>query len=549
MRTDDEIRRSFRLRPIDEVAGTLGIAAESLIHYGPYMAKVDSNLLRALDHRADGRLILVTAMSPTPSGEGKTTLTVGLAQSLKLLGRKVAACLRQPSLGPTFGAKGGATGGGYSQVLPADDITVQFTGDDYAVTTAHNLISSIIDNHLYHGTLPIDPERILWPRVSTVNDRTLRKVRVPVGKGKEERTEEFVISAASELMSILSLSLDLLDFKERVGRIVVAYSTEGRPVTVKDLGITGAVGALFKRAIDPNLVQSNEGVAVFVHGGPFGNISIGCSSLLATKLALKSADFVLTEAGFATELGAEKFFDILCRYGGIAPRAVVIVATLKALRLHGGSKDYLKQDIASMIKGLENLEKHIENIRKFCLPFIVALNRYHDDTDEEVSALNSELGRRGLSAYVVDVRERGGAGGTEAAEELVKLAQGEAKLKYLYPLDLPVAEKIAKVAKEMYGASGVDFTEEAETNIAEIERSGFSTLPVCIAKTPKSLSDDPALLGRPCGFKVTVKNVKIDAGAGFLVALCGKVLLLPGLSVNPLAENIDIDAEGNITGF
>lgn len=549
MRTDADIALSFRLKPVDEIAGSLGIPAERLIHYGRHIAKVDSRMLDELRERPDGRLILVTAMSPTPAGDGKTTLTIGITQSLRLLGKQAAACLRQPSLGPFFGAKGGATGGGYSQVLPAGDITIQFTGDDYAITTAHNLISSIIDNHIFHDSLPIDPERILWPRASTVNDRTLRKVRVQVGKSGGERAEEFVISAASELMSILSLSLNLTDFRKRAGRIVVAFSRDGHPVTVGDLGVTGAVAALFKNAIHPNLVQSNEGVPVFIHGGPFGNISIGCNSLLATRLALKSADYVLTEAGFATELGAEKFFDIKCRYGGLKPSATVIVATLKALRLHGGSKDYLKEDIASMIKGLENLEKHIENIKKFGVPFIVALNRYHDDTDGEIFALRRALGERGIPAHLVDVRERGGAGGVEAAEALVELTQNPCDFKYLYPLDIPVADKINIVAREMYGASGVEFTGEAKMDIAEAVRLGFSALPVCIAKTPKSLSDDPDLLGRPTGFKVTVKRVKIDAGAGFLVAICGNVLLMPGLPRHPLAEEIDIDSNGTIRGF
>lgn len=549
MRTDADIALSFRLKPVDEIAGSLGIPAERLIHYGRHIAKVDSRLLDELRERPDGRLILVTAMSPTPAGDGKTTLTIGIAQSLRLLGKQAAACLRQPSLGPFFGAKGGATGGGYSQVLPAGDITIQFTGDDYAITTAHNLISSIIDNHIFHDSLAIDPERILWPRASTVNDRSLRKVRVPVGKSGGERAEEFVISAASELMSILSLSLNLTDFRERASRIVVAFSRDGRPVTVGDLGVTGAVAALFKNAIHPNLVQSNEGVPVFIHGGPFGNISIGCNSLLATRLALKSADYVLTEAGFATELGAEKFFDIKCRYGGLKPSATVIVATLKALRLHGGSKDYLKEDIASMIKGLENLEKHIGNIKKFGVPFIVALNRYHDDTDGEIFALRRALGDKGIPAHLVDVRERGGAGGVEAAEALVELTQNPCDFKYLYPLDIPVADKINIVAREMYGASGVEFTGEAKRDIAEAVRFGFSTLPVCIAKTPKSLSDDPDLLGRPTGFKVTVRRVKIDAGAGFLVAICGNVLLMPGLPRHPLAEEIDIDSNGTVRGF
>ncbi|MBI5587198.1 MAG: formate--tetrahydrofolate ligase [Deltaproteobacteria bacterium] len=549
MRTDPEIALSFKLRPIDDIAGELGIASERLIHYGRHIAKVDSKLLEELKGRPDGKLILVTAMSPTPAGEGKTTLTIGLTQSLKLLGRKAAACLRQPSLGPFFGAKGGATGGGLSQVLPADDITLQFTGDDYSIVTAHNLISSVIDNHMYHATLPIDPARILWPRASTVNDRTLRKLRVPVGKAGGGRDEEFVISAASEMMSILSLSLSLTDFRERAGRVVVAFCKDGKPVTIADLGVTGAAAALFKNAIHPNLVQSNEGAPVFIHGGPFGNISIGCNSLLATKLALKLSDYVLTEAGFATELGAEKFFDIKCRCGDLKPSAAVIVATLKALRLHGGSKDYLKTDTASMVRGLENLEKHIENIKKFGVPSIVAVNRYHDDTEEELSALLGALGERGVSAHVVDVRERGGAGGVEAAGALLALSENHPNFKYLYQLNIPVAEKINIVAREMYGALDVEFTGEAKRDIEEIGSFGYSTLPVCVAKTPKSLSDDPDLLGRPLGFKVSVRRVKIDAGAGFLVAVCGNVLLMPGLPKHPLAEEIDIDGDGKVTGF
>ncbi|MBI1912317.1 MAG: formate--tetrahydrofolate ligase [Deltaproteobacteria bacterium] len=550
MPSDFEISRNIKLKPISEIAGSIGITQGHIIPYGHYFAKIDSALLTQLEGRKDGKLVLITSMSPTPSGEGKTTLAIGLSQSLKLLGKKVAACLRQPSLGPYFGAKGGATGSGYSQVLPAEDIAIQFTGDDYAIVTAHNLISSIIDNHIYHGNkLNIDPERILWNRVSTVNDRSLRKVRISEGKATGERVEEFHISAASELMSILCLSNGLKDLKNRVGKILLSYDKDGGPVTLKDLNINGAVAALLKNAIHPNLVQSLEGVPVFVHGGPFGNISIGCNSLIATRLALKLSDFVLTEAGFATELGAEKFFDIVSRAGGLKPSGAVVVVTLKALRFHGGAKDYLRSDTEAIKKGMENLEKHLENIRKYGIPLICAINRYNDDTLEELNLAQKLIKELGAEAYIADVSGAGGKGGIEAAEAIIKITEKSNDFKYLYDTELAIPEKIEKIAKEIYGADGVDYTDTAKADINDIIRLGCSDLPICIAKTPKSLSDDPALTGRPKGFRITVQRIRPATGAGYLVAICGSILLMPGLPEHPLAEHIDIDDNGRIIGI
>lgn len=549
MKTDKEIARSSPKRPIAEIAAGLGIPPERLYPYGSYVAKVDSRLLRDLDSRPDGRLILVTAMSPTPAGEGKTTLAIGLSDSFKLLGKKVMACLRQPSLGPVFGAKGGATGGGLAQVLPPEEITFQFTGDDYAILTAHNLISSVIDNHIYHGNkLGIDPGRILWKRLSTVNDRALRSVRVSIGKVKGERQEEFHISAASEVMSILCLARDLSDLKERIGRALVAFTFDGTPVTVADLKVKGAAAALMRNAIHPNLVQTIEGVPVFVHGGPFGNISIGCSSLIATKTALKLSDYVLTEAGFATELGAEKFFDIKCRTGSIKPSAVVIVSTLNALRFHGGSADFKKNDTPSALKGVENLKKHIENIRRFKVPAIVAINRYEGDSDAELSEAVRAIGSLGVRTVITDVFGQGGKGGLEAASAAIEACEGENGFSFLYPLASTVKDKVSVVSKEMYGAQGVIYTEDAEKELEEIERLGYGELPVCVAKTPKSLSDNPALTGRPEGFSITVRSIRPSIGAGYLVAICGNVLLMPGLPEHPLAERMDVDDDGNITG-
>ncbi len=530
MKTDIEIALSVKLKHIEDIAGRLHIPLRHIISYGSYIAKINSALLKNPARKKDGKLILVTSMSPTPAGEGKTTITIGLAQSLRLLNKKAIACIRQPSLGPFFGAKGGATGSGQSQVLPVEDITMHFTGDDHAVVSAHNLIASIIDNHLYHGNkLRINPDRILWKRVSDINDRALRKVKVGFG-GKIERIDEFHISAASEIMSILCLSQNLMDLKQRVENILVAFDNNSRPVFVKDLKIQGAVTALLRNAIHPNIVQSVEGAPVFVHGGPFGNVSLGCSSLIATKTALRLADYVITEAGFATELGAEKFFDIKCRVGDLHPSLAVIVATLNALRLHS----------------FKNLERHVENIRKFGIPLLVAINRYEKDTDEELNEIINLLENKDIPAFVTDVRNKGGKGGIDIAEKIIELCRQKNKFHYLYPLDMSVEEKIITIAKEMYGADKVIFSKEAEGDVKVLEDIGYKNLPVCIAKTPHSLSDNPSLTGRPNGFDITVQRVMPAVGAGFLAALCGKILLMPGFPEHPIAERIYLDDEGNL---
>ncbi|MEK7773056.1 MAG: formate--tetrahydrofolate ligase [Deltaproteobacteria bacterium] len=548
MKKDDALPRRGKPLPIAEIADSMNIPQDRLIPYGRCMAKVDSRLLNELKDNGS-RLILVTAMSPTPEGVGKTTLTIGLTQSLKLLGKRAFACIRQPSLGPFFGAKGGATGSGRSQALPAEEITMQLTGDDYATVTAHNLISSALDNHIYHGNpLGIDPEKILWRRVSPLNDRALRKVRLGPGTGFE-RDEEFHISAASEVMSALCLSLDIKDLKRRIGRMALAFDRNGGVITPEDLKVQGAVAALLKNALNPNLAQTVEGAPVFVHGGPFGNISLGCNSLMATRTAMKLADYVVTEAGFSTELGAEKFFNIKCRVGGLKPSATVIVATLGALRLHGGAVDFKKSDIGASINGLENLKRHIDNVRKFSLPCMVAINRFDGDGDAETGEVIRRIKDYGVEAFAVNVRDEGGGGGLEAAVAVIDLCELENNFKYIYDTSLPIEDKVALIAREMYGATGVVFTEEAQRDIRDMERLGFSALPVCMAKTPKSLSDNPALTGAPKGFKVTVNKVRVASGAGFVVVHCGNVLLMPGLPVHPHAEGIDVDRDGNITGI
>lgn len=530
MKTDIEIALSVKLKRIEDIAERLHIPSRHIISYGRYIAKINLALLKNPAREKDGKLILVTSMSPTPAGEGKTTITIGLAQSLRLLNKKAIACIRQPSLGPFFGAKGGATGSGRSQVLPVEDITMHFTGDDHAVVSAHNLIASIIDNHLYYGNkLRINPDRILWKRVSGINDRALRKIKVGLGM-KIERLDGFHISAASEIMSILCLSQNIRDLKHRVENILVAFDNNSRPLFAKDLKIQGAVTALLKNAIHPNIVQSVEGAPVFVHGGPFGNVSLGCNSLIATKMALRLAEYVITEAGFATELGAEKFFDVKCRIGGLTPALAVIVATLNALRLHG----------------FKNLERHVDNIQKFGIPLLVAINRYEKDTDEELSEIINLLENKDIRAFVADVRNKGGKGGIDIAEKIIELCRQKNKFHYLYPLDMSVKEKIITIAKEMYGADKVIFSKEAEDDIKVLEDIGYKNLPVCIAKTPHSLSDNPSLTGRPNGFDITVQRVMPAVGAGFLAALCGKILLMPGFPEHPIAERIDLDDKGNL---
>jgi formate--tetrahydrofolate ligase len=482
----DEGKSPLWLRPIREVASSAGVPEESLIPYGRFMAKVDPDLLEKIEDRPSGKLVLVTAMSPTPSGEGKTTLSIGLTQSLNLLGKRAIACIRQPSLGPLLGVKGGAMGSGRSEAGPVEDFSLQFNGDDYGVVTSHNLISAIIDNHIHHGN-PLGIEKVIWPRVSTINDRALRNIIAGAGKGGTPRKDEFHISAASEIMSMLCLSAGPRDFRERIRRTIVAFNKEGRAVTVADLNVDGAAAALMKNTMMPNLAQSIESAPVFIHGGPFGNISIGCSSVIATRLALKLSDYVLTEAGFSTELGAEKFIDILCRQAGFFPSAAIVVATMNALRLHGGARDYSVPDMDSVKRGLANLEKHIENIRAFGIPSVVALNRFEGDTDNEIDETISLIEGLGARAIAVDVRNSGGPGGIEAARAIMEACEKTGPQKFLYPLDMPIEEKINTIAVKMYGAKGIALSEGARKDLEEIERCGLTNLPVCVAKTPKSL--------------------------------------------------------------
>jgi len=536
------------LSPTVEIARRAGIPEASLMPMGRFTAKVDPALIDALDKRPSGRLVLVSAMSPTPAGEGKTTLSIGLTQSLSLLGKKTIACIRQPSLGPLLGMKGGALGSGLSEAGPAEDFSLQFNNDDYAVVTSHNLISAIIDNHIFHGN-SLGIEKVLWPRVSTINDRALRSITTASVKGSVPRKDEFHISAASEIMSMLCLSEGADNFHKRVRKTVVALTGGGQAVTVEDLGIDGAVSALMKNALLPNLGQSIEGSPVFVHGGPFGNISIGCSSAGATRLALKFSDYVLTEAGFSTELGAEKFIDILCRQSGLAPSATLCVATLNALRLHGGAKDFLARDMDAVKKGMANLEKHIDNLRAFNLPVVVALNRFKNDSDEEITETLGLIRALGVRAEAVDVREQGGRGGIEAAKAVTEACEEAGEIKFLYPLNMPIEEKLRTIAVKMYGADEVALSDGAKADLEEMNRLGLSGLPVCVAKTPKSLSDDPALIGRPKGFTVKVTALKPATGAGYIVAHCGNVLLMPGMPERPLAAQIGVDQTGRVTGI
>ena len=551
MKSDIEIAHEARMEPIADIAGKIGIGSSELFLYGRHIAKVNASLLKKLKNRNDGKLVLVTAMTPTPAGEGKTTTTVGLGQSLWKLGKKTIICLREPSLGPVFGIKGGATGGGYSQVLPMEDINLHFTGDIHAVGAANNLLSAIIDNHMYFGNkLGIDERMITWKRALDMNDRALRKVIVGLSDKKQVRREDdFKITVASELMNILCLSKDIAELKSRIADIICCYNHKGEPIYVKDLKVQGALAALLKHAINPNLVQTSENTPAFIHGGPFANIAHGCNSLIATKLALKLADIVVTEAGFGADLGGEKFLDIKCRIGNLNPRAVVLGATIRALRMHGGAKDYKKADTEAVEKGWPNLEKHIENIQKFNLPLVVAINKFNHDSAEEINLIISKCREKNVPVAVSDVWEKGSNGGIELAEILLQLLEKDAEFRFLYKLDMPVKEKIDAIAKEMYGADGVIYTDEAEENIALIKKLKLENLPICMAKTQKSLSDNPKLLGRPTGFKITVQRLAPSTGAGFIVVYCGDIMTMPGLPEKPAAEQIDIDDNGNISGL
>ena len=554
MKSDVEIAQAAKMKPIEEIASKIGLAPDDLELYGKYKAKVTLDAWQRVKDRPNGKLILCTAINPTPAGEGKTTTSVGLADALSRRGRKAAAVLREPSMGPCFGMKGGAAGGGYAQVVPMEDINLHFTGDFHAITTAHNLLAAIIDNHIQQGNaLDLDVRRITWKRVLDLNDRALRHVVIGMG-GKAHgvpRETGFDITVASEMMAILCLSRDLMDMKERLGRIVIGYTRSGRAVRADELGATGALTLLFKDAIKPNLVQTLEGTPVFIHGGPFANIAHGCNSIMATKFALKFADVVVTEAGFGADLGAEKFLDIKCRFAGISPDAVVIVATVRALKMHGGlsKKELEKVDMTALKKGMANLAKHIENVQKFGLPAVVAVNAFPTDTSEELDFVRRECEALGAEVALSEVWAKGGEGGEALAEKVEAALQKKADFRYIYDEKETIPEKIGKIAREIYGAAGVDFTKEAQRELEELEALGFDKMPVCMAKTQYSLSDDAALLGRPEGFRITVRELRLAAGAGFVVALTGSILTMPGLPKHPAAMDMDITEDGRITGL
>lgn len=555
MLSDIEIAQQAKMQKITDVAAKLGISEDDIELYGKYKAKLSYDLIRRVKDKKDGKLILVTAITPTPAGEGKSTTTVGLAQGLAKLGKKVIVALREPSLGPCMGIKGGAAGGGYSQVVPMEDINLHFTGDFHAITSAHMLLAAMLDNHIQQGNaLNIDPRRIAWKRVVDMNDRELRNIVVGLG-GKAHgvpRQDGFDITVASEVMAILCLASSLHDLKERLAKIIVAYDYNGNPVTAGQIKAQGAMAALLKDAVKPNLVQTLENVPAIIHGGPFANIAHGCNSVMATQTGLKLADYTITEAGFGADLGAEKFFDIKCRYAGLKPDAAVIVATVRALKMHGGvpKTDLKTPNVEAVKKGLVNLEKHIENVKKFGVPCVVAINIFAQDTAEELEAVREHCAKHGVNVALSDVFAKGGEGGIDLAKEVIALADsGESKFAPIYPLDMSLKGKIETIAKEIYGANGVNYTKEADKALKEFEELGYGNLPICMAKTQYSFSDDPALLGRPSGFKITIRNCRIAAGAGFIVVLTGDVMTMPGLPKVPAAEKIDVTDDGVISGL
>jgi len=551
--SDIEIAQAARLRPIQQVAAELGLAPDEILPYGSTKAKITMAALQARAPR--GRLVLVTGISPTPAGEGKSTVTVGLGQALRRLGQRALICIREPSLGPVFGVKGGAAGGGYSQVVPMDEINLHFTGDFHAITSAHNLLAAMLDNHVHHGNaLGLDQRRITWPRTMDMNDRALRQVVVGLGglNMGPPREDRFVIVPGSEVMAIFCLASGLQDLEDRLGRIIVGLTRDRKPVTATDLKANGAMALLLRDAILPNLVQTLEGGPALVHGGPFGNIAHGCNSIMATRLALGLADLVLTEAGFGADLGAEKFFDIKCRLGGLNPEAAVIVATVRALKMHGGVKKEAlgTPDVAALKRGMANLEGHVRNLEKFGVPVIVALNRFSSDSREELDTVLGAAEGWGARAALSDVWARGGAGGEELANQLLQvLGEGKARFKPLYDAALPIKKKIETIATEIYGASGVDYAAPAERAISQCEAMGLGATPVCMAKTQYSFSDDPARLGRPTGFRISIRDVYPSAGAGFVVALAGDIMTMPGLPKTPAAEAIRVHADGRIEGL
>jgi len=563
MKTDIQIAQEAKLERIRDIAQKLAVDEEDLIYYGDYKAKVDYRLIKKLTHKEDGKVILVTAINPTPAGEGKTTVAIGLSDALQKLGKLAAVCLREPSLGPVFGIKGGAAGGGYAQVVPMEDINLHFTGDIHAIGAANNLLAAALDNHIYHGnSLQIDPRKITWRRAVDMNDRQLRYIVNGLG-GKTNgmpREDGFDITVASEIMAVFCLAQDLQDLKDRLARMIVAYTFDCKPVTCGDLKVQGALTMLLKDAFHPNLVQTLEGTPAFIHGGPFANIAHGCNSLVATKLAMKLADYVVTEAGFGADLGAEKFLDIKCRTGQIKPDAVVLVASIRALKHHGGcpKEEWGKENLAYLKKGLTNLQRHIINLtRKYNLPIVVALNHFPTDSDDELKLVFKYCAEAGVEVAVSEVFTQGGLGGVELAQKVLEIIEQNSTNKqeqkrefsYLYTLDKSISEKIRIIAKEIYGAGSVVFSKEASKSIALFEELGYHNLPVCMAKTQYSFSDNPRLLGAPEGFELTVREVRLSAGAGFVVALTGEIMTLPGLPKIPSAELIDVDANGKVSGL
>lgn len=553
--SDIEIANSVTMEPISKVANQLGIDEEALCLYGKYKAKIDARQLVALKDKPDGKLILVTAISPTPAGEGKTTTSVGLVDALSAIGKKAVIALREPSLGPVFGVKGGAAGGGHAQVVPMEDINLHFTGDFHAIGVANNLLAALIDNHIHHGnSLGIDSRRITWKRVVDMNDRQLRHI-VDGLQGKVNgvpREDGYDITVASEIMAILCLSENISDLKARLEKIIIGYNYQGEPVTAKDLKAGGALAALLKDAIHPNLVQTLEHTPALIHGGPFANIAHGCNSVLATKLALKYGDYAVTEAGFGADLGAEKFIDIKCRMSGLRPAAVVLVATIRALKMHGGvpKADLATENVQAVVDGLPNLDKHLANIQDvYSLPVVVAINKFPLDTDAELQAVYDACNKRGVDVVISDVWANGGAGGRELAEKVVTLAEQDNQFRFVYDEDDSIETKLTKIITKVYGGKGIRLTPTAKRELADLERLGFGNHPICMAKTQYSFSDDAKKLGAPTDFTVTISNLKVSAGAGFIVALTGAIMTMPGLPKVPASETIDIDEEGNITGL
>ena len=555
MKKDVEIAQEAKMLPITEVAKVLDIPSDELEQYGKYKAKLSYSYIKENMNREDGKLVLVTAINPTPAGEGKTTTNVGLSMALSRLGKKTVTTLREPSLGPCFGVKGGAAGGGYSQVVPMDDINLHFTGDFHAITSAHSLLAALLDNHIHQGNkLGIVTKRIVWKRVVDMNDRALRNIVIGLGGKGDGVTREngFDITVASEIMAILCLASDLDDLKERLSKMVVAYNYDGEAVTAGDLEATGAMALLLKDAIKPNLVQTLDNTPAFIHGGPFANIAHGCNSVVATKTALKLGDYVITEAGFGADLGAEKFFDIKCRYAGLKPDCVVIVATVRALKMNGGvAKDNLaEENLDALRAGSSNLIRHIENVAKFGVPSVVAINRFPTDTEAELELLDKICEEYGVKVVLSEVFAKGAEGGMDLAEEVVRICEeGKADFKPLYDLDLSIEEKMEKIAKEIYRADGVDFTPAAKKQIKELTKLGYDKLPICVAKTQYSFSDDATLLGAPTGFTITVRELRVSAGAGFIVALTGSIMTMPGLPKVPAANGMDILSDGTIIGL